>query len=217
MGCNLPRSSHPSERHASKRLSQLKRSIIHRRRETDPYCPITTIPPMELGDQDRDGTQLLWDLTPTAGRITVLYTGFKSVPCSEPELYFIKMMKQQRLRKNDFFSFVGTNDSISLSLSLSILLCSVMLPIITCKQKIAASKQMSDMLRELISHLKDRSLMPPKCQFLSCPIRAQCKRGQKHQTSNQPVPLPVVMIINGPLGQNVTMLVVHSQTRACLQ
>lgn len=84
---------------------------------------------------------------------------------------------------------------------------SAILSIITCKQKTAAHKQMSDMLRELIIHLKDRSHMPLKCQSLSHPIRVESKRGIKKKTiikmSHQPVQLPVVVIINTVLWPNV--------------
>lgn len=52
-------------------------------------------------------------------------------------------------------------------------LSSAILSIITCKWKTAAHKQMSDMLRELIIHLKDRSPMLLKCQTLSHPIRVE--------------------------------------------
>lgn len=86
-------------------------------------------------------------------------------------------------------------------------LSSAILSIITCKQKTAAHKQMSDMLRELIIHLKDRSQMPLKCQSLSHPIRVESNWGHKKsiiKMSHQPVQLPVVVIINTVLWPNVT-------------
>lgn len=80
LGFNLLQTPNPPEERASKRLSQLTQCIIHTRRESDPYCPITTRMQRQLGDQARDGTWLLWDPTLTAGRIIGLHAGFKSPP-----------------------------------------------------------------------------------------------------------------------------------------
>lgn len=43
LGFGLLQSSRPLEQSACKCLPHLKRCIIHRRKESDPYCPITTI------------------------------------------------------------------------------------------------------------------------------------------------------------------------------